>query len=1150
MPILTGDIKLLKAAVMTDTSDGGGQMTGTQVIDGQSNNLFPDTSEIDRALGRVNLRKVFGVAQTSTTDMLLGAHAIITDAPNDPLVNCTLMASSAWSDTRATAKELIERYVVKGPRFNCRLLDTTYAGSSTIRLYQLVGSTDFPAAGDAIVLRNPNGVEQYVRITRTTTSNQTFSVIENGGVVQFQATLVTCTIGQALAYDFLGAPMARAIANETTLYASVFSTVASIGARFYGIKTLGDPASIGNVTAQIDGGIFSALIPAATVETPLTDQNPYPPRQGTVPTSQSAATLPNVNGAIAPGTIIKAPTAIEQGTVSLNHGGTIFTDSAGILRQGTTNVGTVEYANGTITFSPSSPSYANAGNVLTYKPASSAGAPAFSNDQTVTLGNQGLAWTYALNPLPAVSTVTVSYMAQGRWYQLTDDGAGKLAGIDTSYGVGTVNYSTGSIAVTLGALPDVNSSILVDWGNGSAATKITAGLPAKLGTKVPLPAKARASGITVTWSRNATTYTATTSTAGVLSGNATGQAWGGELWIEPNVFPDGAFTIDAEIAATNSSASTSPGTGQIQLTNTPVVRGSVKLDLFILGTPTDFVAINNPILVRDKDGKLFADMTQRSVAGFDGYSEGVEIGTINYTTGLITWAASVSVSLWKKVVETSPATAGFPAMVFNKYVQQSTSISLSLLNVNDYAYGTPGPNTTTFTPTTWQMDVGTTVFNRTRTSDVLFTIGSDWYSGQVGAIRKGWDLMAGAPSVGSAGTINNGGLVTITSLPSNNTNGVIWYNIAHDSSGDEVGRGAFRTATAPLKTGVLQLLLGANIANGDEPGNLSGGGFTGTVDYIRGIVRWTRSQTKVADIRYNAVFLQYLPLNASLLGLETARLPLDGRVPIYQSGDIVVVHNTQTYTLPNPLTKNNAYNLGRVRIAAVKVKTATGATVDTALYTTDLDAGTITFPLASDLTGLSQPFTVEHRIEDVMLVSEADISGKLTFTRGLTHNFPENTSFVSSALVIGDVQARAFNGFEQSTWTSVWSDTRSGSAPTANFNEAQNPIEVTNRGAITERWVIIFTNSTAFRVIGETVGEIATGNTSTLCAPTNPATGEPYFQIPAAGWGSGWATGNVYRFNTSACGAPFWVVRTVLQGPASLLSDQFTLAFRGDVDRP
>ena len=97
MPILTQDIKLLKSAVMADTTDGGGAMTGLAVIDGQSNNLFPDTSADDRAAGRVQLRKVFGVAHTGDTDTLLGAHVIVTDAPDDPLVHCCLIKTDRKS---------------------------------------------------------------------------------------------------------------------------------------------------------------------------------------------------------------------------------------------------------------------------------------------------------------------------------------------------------------------------------------------------------------------------------------------------------------------------------------------------------------------------------------------------------------------------------------------------------------------------------------------------------------------------------------------------------------------------------------------------------------------------------------------------------------------------------------------------------------------------------------------------------------------------------------------------------------------------------------------------------------------------------------------------------------------------------------------
>jgi hypothetical protein len=210
----------------------------------------------------------------------------------------------------------------------------------------------------------------------------------------------------------------------------------------------------------------------------------------------------------------------------------------------------------------------------------------------------------------------------------------------------------------------------------------------------------------------------------------------------------------------------------------------------------------------------------------------------------------------------------------------------------------------------------------------------------------------------------------------------------------------------------------------------------------------------------------------------------------------------------------------------------------------------LTVPALSDITAYTQPLTVENRIEDMLVCAQADISGELKVTQSLTHAFPAGTSFVSSGMPFGDLFARTYNTVEQVTWTGAWSDERIGSAPLANFNQDQFPVIVTNRGAITERWALIFTNSTTFHIIGEHVGDIGIGNTGTDCAPVNPAADAPYWTLPVIGLGNGWSAGNVLRFNTSACGAPFWTVRTVLQGPATLQSDVFSMAFRCDVDRP
>lgn len=294
--------------------------------------------------------------------------------------------------------------------------------------------------------------------------------------------------------------------------------------------------------------------------------------------------------------------------------------------------------------------------------------------------------------------------------------------------------------------------------------------------------------------------------------------------------------------------------------------------------------------------------------------------------------------------------------------------------------------------------------------------------------------------------------------------------------------------------------------------------------------------------RFNAVAVSNLPLSADVLGLDPVRLPVDGRVPILRKGDVVVVHHTAT-TSPATVSNGQTVNLGRERIARMRVIGNDGNTIATG-YSTNLDAGTVTF---SAVAGYSQPVRIEHRIEDMALCSDAQINGDLAITRPLTHDFPLG-SYVSSALLMGDLRARVSVFFDQQTFIG-WSDTLSGGAATGTCNRTQYPVIVTNRGAIQERWEIVFTNSTTINVIGETIGQIVTGHAIVNdLAPLNPETAVPYFSIAKEGWGAGWAAGNVIRMNTVAANYPVWVARTALQGNPTQQSDQFTLGIRGDVD--
>ena len=163
--------------------------------------------------------------------------------------------------------------------------------------------------------------------------------------------------------------------------------------------------------------------------------------------------------------------------------------------------------------------------------------------------------------------------------------------------------------------------------------------------------------------------------------------------------------------------------------------------------------------------------------------------------------------------------------------------------------------------------------------------------------------------------------------------------------------------------------------------------------------------------------------------------------------------------------------------------------------------------------------------------------------------------FLSSALIFTpdggnqDLQALYTNLFTQASWTNEWSNDPIGSGTTGQYDDATYPIGMRNDGSITERWRIQFTGSGTVNVIGERLGQIVTGaSIAETIAPTNPATGQPYFSINPAGWSGGWVNGNVVRFNTLGANYPVWLIRSTQPGdPDEQVQDRFIAHLMGDV---
>ena len=395
----------------------------------------------------------------------------------------------------------------------------------------------------------------------------------------------------------------------------------------------------------------------------------------------------------------------------------------------------------------------------------------------------------------------------------------------------------------------------------------------------------------------------------------------------------------------------------------------------------------------------------------------------------------------------------------------------------------------------------------------------------------------------------------------------------------------FRTQAAPIKpTGFVMTLLdttGAAItATADLAGDITGTHLRGKFDYEYGMAElqfgdyvddatltaadkaewwynaadvgavqagriWRPWPVDPTTLRYNAVAYFYLPLDADIIGLDPVRLPPDGRVPMYRVGSYVVVGHTgvvpaATYTAPQTI------NCARTRLSRVYLVGADGQLI-TSGYTPDLDAGTIA---VTDVTGWVQPVTVKHRIEQMARVADVQIDGTLKLTKQLAHNFPVG-SVVSSAIMAGNLRARALPVFDQQTWDGVtWSDITEGDQAPSTYNDGAFPIVVTNAGAMTERFALrVLTGGTDVEVIGEHVGNLGTFSRNTAIAPINPIAGAPYFTLAAAGWGAGWVPGNTLFLQTVGTYYPMAVIRATQPSEAIGTDYAFELTERGDVDR-
>ena len=1173
------DIKLYASEKLNDAPDGGGRVTANEIVSGQVNNVFQDISRVDHANGSAELRKVFVGIRTDNNAPLLGAHAIVSDIPEDENVNVLIFQTAKdlrEVDVRTNARDYLENYYIKSAREFVQPLGLNVELSTTLTLFAAdVVPVDIKA-GDTIVLVNSETqIEEYVKIQSMSVARQSFIYYESSGsggsYHSFTAKAIRCQLVSPLMNSWDGGAAKPNGVENTKL--SVFSTAITNAARYRGATHLTTQLDAGETLVSVKN-VLQPLVPVARQEQALVNRNPYSDiapvirgcDEGETPL-QIIVTPTEESG------VLYMPTPVTRASMTAETAASTWMENgSGELSQNgaLSATMTVDYASGIVTYS----GLKNTQITFRYLPAASAGIPAITTGVEITQANLGLVYTFDLSDLPPEpSTLHIAYMAAGDWLEMADNGQGSIAG----QGIGTVDYSTGQIQVTLEREPELTSYILISYlparslifDRPSGSNQTT---DLKYDREIAFGKIIKPGTLTITDAAN--TKTSTDDGNGNFSGTAgegTVDYASGKVTLSPAT---ASFETQYSLTADTSDAgkisalypatvsgdtdvalsvgqTIMPGTLRINL----VVRDRVKRTAFLTlyKQKTESISAERHIVLFD-DGA-------GNVYGNSGLFTG---GTINYTTGAITLPGLLRQSSYQNIetVGSSPSKVQY---------QEYQTIDGNQATVN-CLFDAGGYASLTKTLSIEAAKIQITDIDKYEpiipNSLWLKINGVDYFDDGNGKIISGYSALTRAGT--QVGNIDySNGVLSIQNVSATAAT-VQVKSLVTLKQGLTSEQLIFAIKDRPLRHSSFQM----NIVTvdgtvrkytADENGviKVTGGGQTvGSINVNTGVViinaaglgGSVESRASVlGSLRYNAVKSESLPVDPDIVGLNVQRLPIDGRVPIFKLGDTLVLNHSATQSIGTP-TAGQTITLDRDHLASVEVLCDDKA-LDPAQYEINLTAGVVTFktPLilqTADETPLAGTWTIKHRIEHMTLVTRVQQSGMLTMQVPSAHVFPAG-AVASSALLFGDLQADVLNIYTQKTWQNNapnWTDQPDSSGETtARYDTINYPIAVSNKSAVTDKWALVFKSANTVDVVSENLGVIVSNAPiGSQIAPINPVTGTPYFVISQLGWGSGWVTSNVMRFNTKSALAPLWIARTVTPAQGITDSDRFVLSPRGD----
>lgn len=1157
MTISNSDLKVLEAERMTDSDDAGGRATGREVVDGAMNNIFADISRVDRVTGRSEQLKVFVGPVTNTADKALGLHVILDEPPSDQNTHVILFRTNSDSDERREARDRMEAYVAQAGKAAFWLFGNQLKGQRSINVFQ---ETDLPIPeiGETYLLTNTETqVQQYVRLTDITHAERTFKIPLGTNLLDRVYNVMALSLSAPLEHDFPGGQPSltgtELVNNAGIDVSDAYATQVADAATYYSTTTLVQDAAAGEPTINV-ANVTLPLVPSATSEKALVNQAML--AEATTVLAASNSTLTRTLSVGAAGSVYRCFVGgpILPGTASVKENGRSWIDFGnGNLvyagAKGATQAITVDYASGLLEF------VGNPGSTIsvTWRPGALYGGRQLGYSMDITTQNRGYAYTVDLSSCPPQpGSLEIYYLSMGSWQRLSDAGAGELTGD----GAGTVDYASGAVSLSLQYLPDPDTKLVWLFVTAEAVeTNVVTGAINLPFSEIELNLNSTAGigpgSVVITWKEGGADRSASDDGKGRITGNATGSIdyASGRLGLSVAAIADDGYTVaydNLTLTAEEVVIDKTSGAPLIQLPPN-LYPGTVQLSLWRTEHPlVDSTGERLYYLKDNGDGEM--------LWYYNGVTTGAR-GVVDYATGVINLSGNFGNYNIKG--------AWFNGTVTVYYSTFTPSVAPGHALVATYALA--DDDTSAASPAKLENgDLQFPLLDFPGQSYILpnslrFIWGANEYFERAGVIYKGFDSTTNAAE--AVGTIDRStSLVTLSSYPASGlglTANIVSMATATDSLG--VLAATLRIPGRPLRAGSLQVnaqtMAGAVITGVSDENGVVSGDISGNVNQEAAVATLSFSEPVVAaSVRFNAVIQTTLPLDAGIIGIDPVRLPPDGRVPIFRPASVAVMRHKGSDSLGSPEAAQ-VVNLSRGNLAECQVVDQDGKALKLDQYSVDLDAGTLTFanPLSiidADGNALTEPLLAEHWIEHMSMVSEVSPSGDLVLQNAPAQAFPAGETRVASAVLYGTKQALVHDVFSDTSWSQSnpnWTNDPLA-PPSAQYNDVDNPILVTNAGAVAEKWALVFNSSTAFSIISQGLGVVGNGTTTADCAPQNERTNQPYFVLKSAGWGSGWSAGNVLRFDTEAAIGELWMSRTVLPGPSEAKDDQYRLQVRADAD--